>query len=157
MKIIITLIAVLFATQFSFLFPKNYNIRGETRHGTFYLYCQLQYDSLDYIKLFNSKENEVIVNLQQSVSHFSPQENPELKLIKLDYTFQIPNDFDLTDSLFHFGFRTRQQHDITYDYPFYILTNIPISNLKTLLPTQNESDVSVKPIFEWTEESHHSN
>jgi photosystem II stability/assembly factor-like uncharacterized protein len=154
MKLIFTIIAVLLTAQFSLLLAKNYNVKGETRYGTFFLYCQSQYDSLDFIKLYDSKEKEVIANFQKSVSHFSPQENPTLKLIKLDYVFQIPLDFDLTDSLFHFGFKTRQQHDITYDYPFYILTNKPVSDLKLIAPSAKETDVNVKPLFQWTDESH---
>ena len=155
MKIILTIIAGLILVQYSSLFARNYNLRGETRHGTFYLYSQSLHDSLDFIKLYDSKDNEVNAKIDKSTTHFSPQGQPELKLIQLDYTFNIPLDFDLTeDSLFHLGFRTRQQHNITYDYPFYILSNKPVSDLKLISPDIQEQDVNIKPLFKWTEESH---
>ncbi len=154
MKLYITILTFLVVAQSSEVLSKNYFVRGETRNGTFYLYCQSEYDSLDYIKLFNSKDKEVTANIQKSVSHFSPQENPNLKLIKLDYTFQIPLDFDLSDSLFHLGFKTRQQHDTTFDYPFFILTNLPVSDLRLIAPADKSTDESIKPAFQWTVESH---
>lgn len=154
MKILLLFLVGLMISQSNELFGKNYYLKGETRTGTFYLYCQSQHDSLDYIKLYDSKSNLIDVDIQKSVVHFSPPESPDLRLIKLDYTFNIPLNLVLTDSLVHFEFRTRQQHNITSDYSFFILTNKPVSDLKIVYPIDAETDVDVNPEFRWTEESH---
>ena len=144
---------------FIFLISANksfstYYIRGENISGTFYLYAHSKSDSLDFIKLFNSKGKDSKANIAFSKMHFIPDGRPNIEMIKLEYSFNIPNDFDLSDSLFRFGFRTRQQYDTTFDYPFYILSELPISDLNLIYPKNNSTDIILQPLFQWSEESH---
>ncbi len=156
MKKYILLIALIMLSATHFALTKYFYMPGESKWGTHYLYANSMHDSLDFIKLFDSKGNVVDVKITKSQSHFIPNERPNLRLIKVDYSLTIPNDFNYPDSLFRFGLKSRQQYDTTFDYFFYILREKPISNLKIVSPKEKSVDIDVKPVFEWQHESNYA-
>ncbi len=148
------LLTLLFQTIESY---SNYiNFRGETISSTAYLNSISKYDSLDFVFLFDRDGKKVDVSINKSINHFTPQGRQDLIIIQVDYSFKIPDNFSYPDSLFKFGYKTREQYDTTYSYNFYILKEFPVSNIKFINPYDNQVDVSIKPTFEWTEEINHA-
>lgn len=154
MKILLIFILIITCFPQNNILSKTYYLRGENKYGTFYLNRQGLNDSLYFIKLFNSKGNEIEIDISKKVEYFTPNENPSLLLIKLDYSFEIPQNLNLNDSLFRLAYKTQYQYDTNYDYQFYILSEPPKSNLTLKNPQDNSNDIDLIPYFQWSEETH---
>ncbi len=130
----------------------SYYLIGETIKGTTYYHTKDLYDSLEFISVFDSKNHIAPISISQKVKYFNPIEQPDLTVIQVDYTIDIPSDFNYNDSLFIIGGKTRKQYDVTYNYPFFILKTIPISNLEIIYPKNNTKDIELVLTLRWQEE-----
>ena len=156
-KIVLALTLIILFCNFN-LISQNYILKGEVKSGTLFAYrlgtSQGLSDSLNFIKLFDMKNNEVMLEVLHTETYFTSPDNPNLKMIRIDYNFKIPKDFNYSDSLFYIGTKTTRQYDTTFDNKFYILSELPKSNIELTSPKNNAVDVEINPTFVWKKEDH---